>query len=139
VPPSKPLWISYVRVALRYLLAGTFTILGTMHFVAPAPYLSIMPPFLPQPLALIYISGACEIAGGLGVLFPQPLRQLAARGLILLLIAVFPANIWMLLHGATIGGITCPPFALVSWIRLPFQALFIAWAWYATKPDRIAF
>ncbi len=87
-----------------------------------------MPPVLPWPLALVYLSGAAEIAGGLGVLWPQT-RKIAALGLIVLLIAVFPANIYAALHGMQIGGRVIPPWLL--WARLPLQALLIAWVYFA--------
>jgi uncharacterized membrane protein len=89
-----------LRSLSRGLLAVLFIGAGVLHFVAPATYLHIMPPYLPAPLALVYLSGAAEIAGGVGLLIPAT-RQLAGWGLILLLLAVFPANVYMLqTHGA---------------------------------------
>jgi uncharacterized membrane protein len=84
---------------------------------------------LPHPLAIVYISGLAEMAGGIGVLVPQ-VRTLAGRGLILLLIAVFPANVQMLVSARSAHA----PFwaETLLWIRLPVQALLIAWVWRAT-------
>lgn len=101
---------------------------GITHFVAPDPFVRIVPPYLPAPLLLVYLSGAAEIAGGLGLLLPAT-RRWAAWGLVLLLIAVFPANVYMLQsHGA---GLKVPLWAL--WLRLPLQAVLIAWAWWMRK------
>ena len=113
------------RTILRWLLGVGFVAAGINHFVAPRFYLAIMPPALPWPLALVYISGVAEILGGLGVLVPST-RKLAGWGLIALLIAVFPANIYAAVHGA--GSI--PPWIL--WARLPFQIVFIAWVYWTT-------
>ncbi len=118
------------RTLLRWLLAVAFVLAGINHFIAPRFYLSIMPPFLPWPLGLVYFSGVAEILGGLGVLVPST-RRLAGWGLIVLLIAVFPANIYAATHG--VGSI--PPWIL--WARLPFQIVFIAWVhWTARLGER---
>lgn len=99
---------------------------GANHFMNPAPYLAMMPPWLPVPGLLVIVSGIAEMAGGLGVLIP-PLRRAAAWGLIALLVAVFPANLHVALHGWP--GVDFPPWVL--WLRLPFQLLFI-WAIHRT-------
>ena len=78
------------------LIAAAFVGAGVMHFVKPKPFVAIVPPFLPNALALVYLSGAAEILGGIGVLVPG-LRVWAGWGLIALLVAVFPANIYMAL------------------------------------------
>jgi len=117
------------RSILRWLLGLCFVAAGMNHFIAPRFYLPIMPPFLPWPLALIFISGVAEILGGIGVLIPST-RKLAGWGLIALLIAVFPANLYAAFHGA--GSI--PHWIL--WTRLPFQLVFIAWVyWTCLRPD----
>ncbi|MGI9171740.1 MAG: DoxX family protein [Chthoniobacterales bacterium] len=112
----------------RAALAVFFVFAGVMHFIAPEKYLAIVPPILPWPLALIYLSGAAEIAGGLGVLFRLTRRE-AGVGLIALLVAVFPANIYGALHGMRIGDWEVPTWML--WTRLPLQALLIWWVWNA--------
>lgn len=103
-----------------------------MHFVSPAPYLAIMPPIFPAHHALVAISGIAEIAGGLGVLV-RPTRKLAAWGLILLLVAVFPANIFAARHGMNLSGWEVPGWML--WARLPLQPVFIAWVYFAALKD----
>ena len=126
-PKSEP-----VRVALRVLLAAAFIAAGAMHFISPRAYVSIMPPYLPNPRELVAISGACEVAGGVGVLLPQPLRRWAGWGLVALLIAVFPANVEIARRGAAFGSTHIAP--IWGWVRLPFQALFIVWTLFMTKP-----
>lgn len=118
-----------VQSALRVLLAGFFVVAGGMHFVRPAVYVRVMPPYLPQPLALVYLSGLCEILGGVGVLVPR-LRRAAGRGLIALLIAVFPANVHMALNHSRIEGLSIAPALL--WLRLPLQLVLIGWVVLAT-------
>src|SRR5580658_2449711 len=103
------------------LLGLLFIILGANHFLNPAPYLAMMPSYLPWPETLNFVSGAAEIAGGVGVILPAT-RALAAWGLIALLVAVFPANVQVALHGWP--GESIP--AWVLWARLPFQPLMIA-------------
>lgn len=105
--------------------------IGALHFVRPKPFVRIVPKYLPAPLALVYISGAFEILGGIGLLIPQT-RVGAAWGLIALYLAVFPANIYMLTHNISLDPKKpIPRWAL--WLRLPFQLLFIAWAYCLTK------
>jgi uncharacterized membrane protein len=94
----------------------------------PTTYLGMMPPWLPWPSALIAISGAFEILGGIGVLVPGA-RVAAGWGLIALLLAVFPANLHVALEGR-MPGFSLSPTTL--WLRLPLQAVLVAWvAWAA--------
>lgn len=110
-----------------WLIAAIFVGAGVLHFVRPRPFVAIVPPFLPNALALVYLSGAAEILGGLGVLAPA-FRVWAGWGLIALLVAVFPANIYMALAPAKFG---IAPVWL--WLRLPLQFVLIAWVWWATR------
>lgn len=110
-------------------IAILFVGAGILHFVRPAPYAGIVPYMLPHPLVLVYVSGLAELAGGIGVLFPQ-VRVLAGRGLILLLIAVFPANVQMLVSARAAHAPHW--FEAILWVRLPVQGLLIAWVWRAT-------
>jgi uncharacterized membrane protein len=103
------------------MLALFFVAAGLNHFLNPAPYLSMIPPYLPRPQMLNLVSGAAEIAGGLGVLHP-PTRRFAGWGLVALLVAVFPANLYVALHGWK--GENIAPWLL--WARLPLQPLLIA-------------
>lgn len=124
LPASLP------KRVLLILLAVAFVAAGIGHFIIPDVYVAMMPDYLPWHLALVYLSGVAEIAGGVGVLIPQ-VRRLAGWGLIALLLAVFPANVHLALHPESWPDVS--PTAL--WIRLPFQILFIAWVWWVTKPD----
>lgn len=114
----------------RLLLALFFVIAGVFHFAFTPSYMKIMPPWLPAHLALVVVSGLCEIAGGLGVLWHRT-RRWAGYGLIALCLAVLPANVQMLLNaqtaGASAGSLT------LLWVRLPLQFLLIAWIWRATR------
>lgn len=113
---------SSLRTLSRILLGIAFIIAGANHFRDPATYIAMIPPWLPAPKILNTISGVAEIAGGIGVLIPLT-RNAAATGLILLLIAIFPANLHIALNGWP--GMDIPQWALL--LRLPFQFLFIAW------------
>ena len=111
---------------LRWFLALGFIAAGANHFRDPALYLSIMPPYLPWPGLLVAISGVCEIAGGIGTVISS-VRRFAGIGLIILLIAVFPANIFMATSGVQPDSVHLPEWAL--WARLPLQLVLIAWVW----------
>ncbi|MEZ4398537.1 MAG: DoxX family protein [Kofleriaceae bacterium] len=119
------------KTALRWLLTVGMVGAGANHFVSPEPYLGMMPSALPAPLALVYLSGVAEIAGGLGLILPST-RRVAAWGLVALLVAVFPANVNMAINQLPLGTTVVPTWAL--WARLPLQAVFIAWAWWYTRP-----
>ena len=111
------------------VLASTFYVLvGIQHFVNPQWFAQIVPPSLPYPLQLVYISGFCEIILGLLLLIPS-LRFIAGWGLILFLIAVFPANIYV----AQTNGDAMNTTPLIAWGRLPFQLVFIAIAYWHTR------
>lgn len=114
------------RQRARLVFAAFFTGAGALHFVVPGSYLAIMPPALPQPLLLVYLSGVAEIMGGIGLLVPAT-RRAACLWLIVVLIAVFPANIQMLANGRA-RGVTWWAETLL-WLRLPFQFMLIWWLW----------
>lgn len=101
---------------------------GVMHFVKPAPFISIYPEGWPAAREAVYFSGLAEIAGAIGLLVPAT-RRPAAFGLILLLVAVFPANINMAVNANKFPSI--PQAAL--WLRLPLQFLLIWAVWRARK------
>ncbi len=115
------------------MLALFFAVAGANHFIAPEPYLAIMPPSLPWPKALVYITGAAEMAGAAGILF-RTTRKLAAFGLITLLLVVFPANIYAAMHGMQIDDYTVP--AWLRWARLPLQAVLVIWVYIAGWKER---
>jgi uncharacterized membrane protein len=107
---------------------------GVLHFVATRRYMAIMPDYLPAHRALVLVSGAAEVAGGLGVLAPNAMvRRSAAWGLVLLLIAVMPANIYMVTDHAKFAGVPL----WVVWLRLPLQLPLLYWAWLYTRPEGI--
>ena len=121
------------RIAL--VLASAFYIgAGILHFTKTAFYLKIMPPYIPWHPAMVWISGVCEILGGLGLLIPR-VRRAAAWCLVALLIAVFPANVYMATDPVAAGAESLSP--LVLWGRLPLQLVFIAWVLWATRPARV--
>ena len=110
-------------------LAAFFINVGIDHFINPDFYLSIMPPAFPLHLEAVYISGLFEVLGGLGVLIPR-FRKFSGWGLIALLIAVYPANIYMALTPEAFPDV--PLSAL--YIRLVFQFIFFYWAYLVTRP-----
>ena len=120
--------MSVVRRVALILLAVFFVGAGVGHFVNTEFFVSIVPPYLPAPLALVYVSGVCEILGGFGVLLPAT-RRTAAIGLIALLIAVFPANLHMALNPDSFVQQGIPYWSL--YVRLPFQLVFVGWTWWA--------
>lgn len=120
-----------MKTALRWLLTVFMVAAGLNHFIAPDPYVAIMPRALPWHLALVYLSGVAEIAGGLGLILPAT-RRLAAWGLVALLIAVLPANVNMAIHHLPLGGSAVPTWLL--WARLPLQLVLITWAFWFTRP-----
>lgn len=115
------------------LLSVLFIGAGVLHFIFPARYAAIVPAALPYPVALVYLSGVAQIAGGVGVLIP-PLRRAAGWGLIALLVAIFPANVQMLVSAERANASRWALILLVA--RLPLQALLIAWVWRVTRRHR---
>jgi len=111
-----------------FFLAALFVFAGVMHFVIPKGYLGIMPPWVPLPLEAVYLSGLLEIAGGMALLIPS-VRRAAGAGLILLLIAVFPANVQMLINAVDAGA--SHQYVAILLLRLPLQPLLIVWVYRA--------
>jgi uncharacterized membrane protein len=99
---------------------------GVSHFIIPEPFVRMMPAVLPAPLALVWVSGFFEVLGGAGLLVPRA-RRIAAFGLVTLYVAVFPANVNMALNHISLDGVTTVA-PLLLWLRLPVQAVLIAWA-----------
>ncbi|MBA4121971.1 MAG: DoxX family membrane protein [Acidobacteria bacterium] len=117
-----------VKIILKWLLATAFVLAGMNHFFNPTFYLKMMPPVLPAPLFLIYLSGVFEIALG-ALLLIGKFTKLAAWSLIVLLIAVFPANLYMALNAELF-----PEFSSSAlYLRLPLQLVLIAWAFWYTR------
>ena len=103
-------------------------VIGALHFLDEEFFVRIVPKALPYPRVLVGISGVCEIGLGIALLIPKT-RKLAGYGLIALYLAVFPANINMVVHPELGGDV--PLWAL--WVRLPLQFVLIAWAWWASR------
>ena len=109
-------------------LAAFFINVGVDHFINPDFYLSIMPPAFPLHLETVYISGIFEILGGIGVLIPR-FRRFSGWGLVALLIAVYPANIYMAITPEAFPDISISAL----YFRLALQFLFFYWAYSVTK------
>jgi len=114
----------------RWALAGLFVVSGILHLAMPKPYIRIVPPMLPRPDLLVLISGGAEILGGIGLLVPR-LKRSAGYGLAVLLIAVFPANIYMAVAHVPSDGILGNRW--LQWLRLPVQVPLI---WLALRYAR---
>jgi len=128
-PQADPLEHRPRRSLSWRLLANLFIGAGLNHFLMPRAYERIVPPSLRgHAKEIVQISGVAEIAGGVGVLLPAT-RRLSGLGLIALLVAVFPANIYMAREPARFGKI--PRWALYG--RLALQPMMMLWAWRATR------
>ena len=115
----------------RVVFAGGFIVAGVCHFIYRDFFVSIVPPSLPWPAALVYISGVAAILLG-GLLMAPRTARVAGWGLIALLIAVFPANVQMALHADRYPAIP----AIALWIRLPLQGVLVALAYWFAEPAR---
>jgi len=119
-----------MKRASLYIMIAFYTVAGLNHFIHPEFYIKIMPPWLPSPKELVFISGVCELLFALLLLSPFT-RRIGAWCIILLLIAVFPANIQMMLNYLHENN----KFLWLPISRLPFQILFIWWAFsFAKRP-----
>ncbi|TGK12008.1 DoxX-like family protein [Leptospira fletcheri] len=115
-----------VKTISLWIMAVLYTIAGILHFVIPKFYLRIMPPWIPYHKFMVQFSGVVEILLGLGLFYP-PTRPLCAWGIVLLLIAVFPANVYHFQSRTKRD----PPTILLL-VRLPVQLLLIYWAYLYT-------
>ncbi|MFB6179193.1 MAG: hypothetical protein ABEI77_05655 [Halorientalis sp.] len=121
---------------LCYVMGLFYTVAGVMHFVVPDAYEQVVPPPLPAPGALVSLSGIAEIVLGIGMLFERT-RELSAWGIIGLLIAVFPSNVYMATADVELQGVpewASDPSETAMWARLPLQGVLIIWEWWYTKP-----
>jgi uncharacterized membrane protein len=125
------------RTAARVVLSLLVGSVGVLHFVSPEPFVAIVPRALPAPLALVLVSGAAEVAGALGLVSPwREVRRLAAWGLVLLFVAVFPANVNMAVNRIALPGApVLPDWALYG--RLPLQLALVAWAAWLARAERV--
>jgi uncharacterized membrane protein len=120
------------RRRMRAILASVMIGVGILHFAVPGPFVRIVPSALPTPRALVLVSGFFEVLGGVGLLLER-VRRAASLGLVLLYLAVFPANVNMVLHPEISAPYGIPYWTL--WARLPLQAVFIAWALWVGAGD----
>ena len=117
---------SIPRRALRYALSGLFLTAGYYHFATPEAFISIVPAYLPRADLLVAISGVAELALGIA-LFAEVVRAWAALLLMLLMLAVWPANWNMALNPARFDAFS----PLELWIRVVLQIPMLFWAAYA--------
>ena len=106
--------------------------IGCQHFINPSFFLKIVPQYLAFHLELVYLSGGFEIIFGLGLLFKKT-RFYASWGLVFLLIAVYPANIYLAFNEIPQEAINVSSF-MASWVRLPIQFVLI---WLAYKSSKL--
>ena len=121
--------MSPIKTFILYLTAVSYIAVGVYHFVNPDFFMAIMPPYLPLHLELVYLSGFFEIVLGLLLVYPKT-RALAAWGLILLLIAVFPANIHLAMSAEAQAALQTSEAVAIG--RLPFQLVFLGIAYWFT-------
>src|SRR3954451_6800531 len=114
-----------------YLLAALLTTTGTLHFVVPRTFEAIVPPQLPQPRALVHLSGAAELACAAGLVVPRT-RRLAGWATAALFVAVFPGNVQMALDAS--DGSTL--YRAAPYARLPVQLPLVAWAVQVSRFSR---
>ena len=128
---AAPTGWGQVRRASPCLLAGLLTVTGTSHFVAPKVYASIIPPQLPSRYALVYASGAAELACAAGLAVPRT-RRVAGWSTALLFVAVFPANVQMALD----AGDRSAAYRAAAYARLPIQVPLVLWAVSVARVSR---
>ena len=130
-PKYELIWgkrMSRAKIAFKYLLAIIMFVAGTMHFLNPQFYMTIMPPYLPLHLELVYVSGLCEVTLGVLLVVPR-FSRLAAWGICALLIAVFPANIYLYQHQELVSA-----SPMVHFLRLLLQGVLLLWAYWHSRP-----
>jgi uncharacterized membrane protein len=116
-----------------YLIGPMFILAGLLHFLIPDKYESIMPDYIPYHKAMVFWSGVFEILGGIGIMIPA-LKFISGWGLILLLGAVFPANIDMFRKAWKRRGVTL--YTLATLLRLPVQFWLMYWVYAAALSGR---
>ncbi|MEX2111650.1 MAG: MauE/DoxX family redox-associated membrane protein [Pirellulales bacterium] len=123
----------FLKAILRYVFGAAMVAIGVTHFTDEGMFLKIMPDYIPLSLhrPAVMVSGAAEILLGVLLILPWTSR-LAGWGLIALFVAVFPANIYLYQHPEIMPDVS--PTAHL--IRLPIQAVLIAWAYWYTRPDK---
>lgn len=116
-----------MKEVLLYIMALLYVVAGVNHFLNPRFYLKIMPPAIPYHKAMVAISGIFEILFGLLLLFDAT-RPIGAWLIITLLVAIFPANIYMAINWTRKHYRNL----WIAYVRLPLQLVLIYWAWIYT-------
>jgi len=122
--------MNLVRRTSRLVCGAVFVATGILHFSRPRSFERIVPPGFGDPRLLVLLSGAAELAGGLAIIGLRE-RRAARWWVVALLVAVFPANIYMALEPDRTGAGSLPGWLL--WARLPLQPLLIWWVWTVTR------
>ncbi|XWW45203.1 hypothetical protein JYG30_21095 [Fibrella sp. USSR17] len=122
-------YLMAVQTDMQLAASVMFTVVGISHLRRPGQLTYMIPSVVPKPLLMVVVSGVAEILLSIGLLFPAT-RGWSASGLILLLIALFPANINVAVNNLPPpGGLPAQPWYI--WSRLAFQPLYILWIYYA--------
>ena len=117
------------QAATRYGLAVMLLFTSSAHFTRlRADLVRMTPPWVPWPEAMVFFTGVCEILGAVGILVPE-VRRVAGIALILLFVALLPANVYATRAGLTLRGKPVTPL----WLRVPMQLLFIGLTWWSTQ------
>lgn len=124
--------MSWTKRVFCGLLAAALIFAGVSHFTMTDTYAAIVPDYLPMHREIVLLTGVLEILGGLGLLVPAT-RRITGFALIAFFIAILPANIYQATHNIQPPGLEMSQTML--WVRLPMQLVFIAWAWWMTRPD----
>ncbi|BDA69055.1 hypothetical protein CAL7716_032210 [Calothrix sp. PCC 7716] len=107
-------------------------VVGILHFTHTGGFEKIIPDFLPYHLPLVYGSGFLEVLAGVGLLIPS-VSRFAARFLVVFYIVIFPANLYQALNNIEVAGLPHDPPLI--WLRFPFLALIVTWAWWFTREN----
>lgn len=121
-----------LRAWARNGMAAAFVFAGVGHLAQPLPFEQHLPSWVPAATALVFLTGVLEIALGVALVLWRTRRQLVGWMIAAYLVAVFPANLYVALAAVDVTG---QPGGAYAWARLPFQALFIAWALWASAPE----
>ena len=127
--------MKYMKLGFCIFFCVFFVFAGIMHFVADDKFAAIVPPFLPFPYFIVWVTGGMEIAMGILLLCPH-LRPQVGVMLGLFLLAVLPANIYMAIAGIPFGDTAASPTVL--WLRVALQFPLIALIYWATRAEKRA-
>ncbi|QDX39980.1 DoxX family membrane protein [Salarchaeum sp. JOR-1] len=129
--------IARFRRPLLFVMSAFYVVAGVAHLLWPRGFQRVVPPSLPRPRLVVYVSGVAELVLGAGVLVRRT-RRVSAWGLVALLVAVFPANVHVARSDVFRDAVPSRFSWLVdvaAWARLPVQAVLVLWAWWYTRPD----